>query len=130
MTRLRKDGTTRLVWCVGRLAFKIARGRLGARCNRYEANYYRDASPECRAKLCPPLWCSPFGVVLVMPRAEPIAEDELDDLLNTGRIPFFLDDDAEDEDSPFEFGKASDWGRLDGRIVALDYSANVALGRA
>jgi hypothetical protein len=37
----------RLVWCVGRLAFKIAKSRLGARCNRYEATYYyREASPE------------------------------------------------------------------------------------
>jgi hypothetical protein len=125
---IRTDGTTRLVWCVGSIAIKIARGRLGARCNLFETSFYRDSGPEMQAKLCPPLWCSDNGAVLVMPRAQPISEDEFDGLLNGGLIPFF--DHADDEDSPFEWGKASDWGWLDGRIVALDYSANVALGRA
>jgi hypothetical protein len=117
---IRRDGTTRIVWCVGRIAIKIARHERGVRCNRFEANYYREASPECRAKLCPVLWCSPWGVVLVMPRAEPIAEDEFYKLYESDGLPFY------DLDSPFEW-KPSDWGRLDGRIVALDYSATEAL---
>jgi hypothetical protein len=124
---IRTDGKTRLVWCIGSIAIKIARHKVGARCNLFEASFYRNSSLEMRADLCPVLWCSDNGAVLVMPRAEPIREDEFDSLFENGRIPFL--DHIHDKDSPFEW-KPSDLGWLDGRIVALDYSANVALGRA
>src|SRR3954462_9986847 len=98
--RIRSDGKTRLVWCIGQIAIKIARGRVGACCNRFEAKYYRNASPEIQAKLCPVLWCSPTGAVLVMPRAEPIRDDEFDSLFEAGLIPF--SDEVADPASPFE----------------------------
>jgi hypothetical protein len=48
------------------------------------------------------------------------AEDEFYELYESDGLPFY------DLDSPFEW-KPSDWGRLDGRIVALNYSATEAL---
>ena len=64
----------------------------------------------------------PFGVGLVMQRAEPLRKDERDRLMDAHGFPDW-DYVPPDEGEPFEY-KASDWGRLsDGRLVALDYSA-------
>ena len=68
-------GATRAVFCVGPVAFKFARSSHGALCNRYEADLYRRSEPQRRALLCPPLWCSPAGAVLVMRRARLLTED-------------------------------------------------------
>jgi hypothetical protein len=50
-----------------------------------------------------------------MPYATPIPEDEFE----------MLPDDAfaDYRDVPVEYDKAEDWGWLDGRLVAVDYSA-------
>ena len=72
--------------------------------------------------LCPVLARLPFGVAILMPRAEPLSEAEADHLRATRGFPDW-DYVPPDEGEPFEY-KASDWGRLpDGRLVALDYSA-------
>jgi hypothetical protein len=69
-------GTTRAVLCVGSLAFKIARSASGARGNRYEADLYRRSDQQRKALLCPPLWCSRNGAVLIMRRAHSMTCDE------------------------------------------------------
>jgi hypothetical protein len=118
---IRSGGTTRIVLCVGPIAFKIARDNRGARCNCFEADLYRASDARRRAMLCPPLWCSANGAVLVMRRAEPIPENEFYEIRDTGRLPDWDYRGPGDVESPFEW-KPSDWGWLDGRIVAVDYS--------
>jgi len=114
------DGTTRVVLCVGPLAIKISRGHVGARCNQFEAEFYRTSDLERRKGLCPPLWCSANGAVLVMRRAERISDVEFDLLLRSGSLPFLPED--FDDDAPFDWRKPADWGWLEGRPVAVDYS--------
>lgn len=107
---------------VGSLAFKIARGERGRRCNRYEAKVYRQADADRQAKLCPALWCSPFGIVLVARAAVPLTPTEFEGAVANGELPDWHYRGMHDEPDPFE-GKPSDWGYLDGKIVALDYAA-------
>jgi len=54
-------------------------------------------------------------------RAEPIPENEFYEIRDTGRLPDWDYRGPGDVESPFEW-KPSDWGWLDGRIVAVDYS--------
>src|SRR5690242_1551601 len=73
-------GSTRTVITVGPLAFKFARGRLGMQCNRHEVDLYRRSSAKRRSMLCPVLWCSRYGLVLIMRRADtPVTQGALDE---------------------------------------------------
>lgn len=69
--------------------------------------------------LCPVLWVSPGGLVLIMRSAVPLSEmmspEEYEDAVE--RWDYMPGDDS----CPFE-PKASDWGWYEGRRVALDYS--------
>jgi hypothetical protein len=56
---------------IGPWAFKFARNELGRRCNQYEANLYRSVSEERRKMLCPVLWSSRGGMLLIMAAAKP-----------------------------------------------------------
>jgi hypothetical protein len=51
-----------------------------------------------------------------------LTEEEKLRLMDTDAFPDWDYVPPNDEGHPFEF-KASDWGWLDGRLVALDYSA-------
>jgi hypothetical protein len=113
-------GTNRLVLCLGPYAIKIAKGERGRRCNRFEAALWKRTTEERRKMLCPILATIPFGVALMMKRAKPISEEEKDHLISTDGFPDW-DYVPPDETAPFEY-KASDWGLLEGRLVALDYS--------
>jgi hypothetical protein len=117
-----KVGTTRTVLCVGPLALKFARSSHGARGNRYEAELYRRPNKNRRTLLCPPLYCFPLGVVLVMRRAEPMTK--ADYRLHVGDAGLMLRWGylgPADDGSPFE-PKADAWGWLDGKPVAIDYA--------
>ena len=70
---------------------------------------------ERRAMLCPVLARLPFGVAILMPCAEPLSEDEADHLRAMRGFPDW-DYVPPDESEPFEY-KASDWGRLPGRLA-------------
>jgi hypothetical protein len=109
-------GTTRLVLCLGAYAIKVAKGKAGRRCNLFEADLWKRTTEWRRLMLC-----LPFGVALVMKRAKPLSEEEKDHLIDVDGFPDW-DYVPPDETAPFEY-KASDWGRLEGRLVALDYSA-------
>jgi hypothetical protein len=63
----------------------------------------------------------PLGIALLMPRAQPLSENEKRCLMDTDEFPDW-DYVPPDETEPFEY-KASDWGWLNGSLVALDYSA-------
>jgi hypothetical protein len=75
--------------------------------------------------LCPIFWCDPLGYLAVLRTARPLSEEEKNHLWATDSFPRWdWQPDSPDNDSPFEW-KASDWGTLDGRLVALDYAAPV-----
>jgi hypothetical protein len=71
--------------------------------------------------LCPVVWCSLTGAVLVQRAARPLTAAEHVALRESRGFPDW-DYVPPDEDCPFEH-KRSDWGWIDGRLVALDYSA-------
>src|SRR5262249_53169194 len=58
--------------------------------------------------LCPVLARFPFGLAVVMQRAQPLSEDKAERLRNTRGFPDW-DYVPPDDECPFEF-KASDWG--------------------
>ena len=118
---LLRKGSTRAVLVIGSLALKFGLGERGCRCNRFEARLYRRVNARRRALLCPVLWCTPHGTVLAMRAARPLTEAEKIMLITTDGFPDW-DYVPPDETAPFEY-KASDWGWLDGHLVALDYSA-------
>jgi hypothetical protein len=120
MIRVSRLGTTRLVIVVGPWALKFARKARGRRCNRYEADLYTSVDDRRRAMLCPVRWCSSAGRLLVMATATPLTEGEKEKLIDGDGFPDWDYMPGEDG-QPFEF-KASDWGRINGRLVALDYS--------
>jgi hypothetical protein len=106
---------------VGLLALKFGRGERGRRCNRFEADLFKRVDQRRRDMLCPILWCAPFDIFLVVRAATPLTEAERDELWASDSFPDW-DYVPPDEGHPFEW-KPSDWGWLDGRLVALDYSA-------
>jgi hypothetical protein len=67
-------------------------------------------------------WCSPKANVLIMRAARPIEESQFLELRRRGEVPVW-DYMPGGHSSPLE-RKASDWGWLGGRLVAVDYGAN------
>jgi hypothetical protein len=61
--------------------------------------------------LCPVKFASPWGLILVMARAEqPVTSEEIE----ASDSDDYLDIDV-------EYDKPENWGRLNGAIVAIDY---------
>ena len=124
---LRRAGTNRLVLLASSFAIKFARHRKGRIANRFETALW-DRSPHHRRQmLCPILWASPLGLILVMPRARELAASEVLLLspVTASRQWDYLP--PNDDEAPFEL-KTSDWGWLGERMVALDYSATADFG--
>jgi hypothetical protein len=92
----------------------------GRRWNEYEANLFLTVDARRRAMLCPVRWCSAGGRLLASASARPLSKADQEELLAANGFPDWDYMPGEDG-QPFEF-KASDWGRLNGRLVALDYS--------
>jgi hypothetical protein len=109
----------RPVIVVGRWALKIARDWQGCDCNKYEAKLYRSVSDKRRMMLCPVLWISPWGLLLVMAAAEPTTT--MMTIEDYGDLCDEWDYLPGEDGCPFE-PKPSDWGIYRGRLVALDYS--------
>lgn len=87
-----------------------------------EATVWKTATDVRRDMLCPVLARLPFDLCVVMPRAQPISEEDCQKLKDTRGFPDWDYAGPPDMECPFEH-KASDWGRLpDGRLIALDYS--------
>lgn len=114
-----KSGATRHVLLVGRWAIKIP--RLTRWINFLQgllANMQEVAFAPISDLLCPVLWTSGGGWIVVMARAEPLTDAELAVILSWeshGMVsePFPLAVEAK----PCSFGK------LGGRIVAVDYGS-------
>lgn len=106
--RLVTEGRNRFVVVTRRYAVKFPSLRcwrdflFGLLNNMHEAQAQRD-----HPAYCPVLWCSPLGLLLVMPRAEILCAGEFDPAaLPSGTVAEI---------------KPSSWGRLGDRIVAVDY---------
>jgi hypothetical protein len=110
-----------LTLCVSRYALKFARGQRGRIANYGERVEWKAATPDRRKMLCPLLWAAPFGSVNVMRRATPLTSAQHQELHRNDGFPKW-DYMPGGPSSPLEH-KASDWGYLDGRLVALDYPA-------
>ena len=95
-------GTTRMVLCLGPYAMKIAKGKAGLRCNKFEASLWKRTTERRRSMLCPVLASIPFGVALVMKRAKPLTEEEKDHLIDTDGFPDW-DYVPPAETAPFEY---------------------------
>jgi hypothetical protein len=104
---------------IGRFAVKFARNDRGRASNLYEAKLFRTVNATRQALLCPVLWVSPKGAVQIMQAAEPLTEmmsyEEYEEAFEA------WDYMPGEDGCPFE-PKACDWGWLEGRMVALDYS--------
>jgi hypothetical protein len=107
-----RRGTSREVLLVGRWAVKLP----SARCWRLFlcgllGNMQEALWSGFDSGLCPVRWAFPGGLVVVMPRCEPLTAAEFDAL---DRSPW--------ADLPVE-AKACSFGRLGGRVVAVDYGS-------
>jgi len=107
-------GVFRRVLLVGPWALKLPRIRnlpAGLRCNRWEREVWQRWRPAFGWEgLCPVLFADPFGLVVVMPRAEqPVSQAEAH-----AAVP-------DHYPAPWCEGKPQDYGRVAGRVVALDY---------
>jgi hypothetical protein len=121
-----QKSTSRAAFLTSTIAFKFALHQHGAKCNLFEAKLYRDADARRKAMLCPVLWCSPNGAVLIARRAAPLIKAQWQKLLSTDGFPDWDYDPADGMGgNPFEHHKACDWGLVDGRLVAVDFSATV-----
>ena len=110
-----KRGATRLVFLTEHYAIKIPRfyswsGFLrGLLANLQERLFSITKWPE----LCPVLFSDPFGLLVIMPRCQPIPsyliQSCLDFIFNNPNIPVE--------------NKLDSFGLLDGSIVAIDYGS-------
>jgi hypothetical protein len=121
-----KRGASRHVLVCHSIALKFARSKWGARCNLYEANVFKSTTACRRKMLCPVLWCSAKGAILVMRAAAPMSEEDFDRLDRTGELPDWKRIPYSEDITPFE-SKAADWGWLGGKPVVLDYAADPGL---
>jgi hypothetical protein len=118
MFAIKFNGTTRRpVIIFGPWTLKLARNPLGRRCNQYEAYLFQRSSLNRKRLLCPVLWVSRKGLLLVMATAGPMGPTEYD----YSQLVKEWDALPGEDGFPFE-PKPADWGRYHGRPVAVDYS--------
>jgi hypothetical protein len=109
-------GCTRTVFLLGKFAIKIpamAEWRLfllGLLANMQEALFSKTKWPE----LCPVLFSIPGGFMVIMPRAEPLTREEFHNFEFDTWI-------SQDEYRVPAENKLDSFGKLDGKIVAVDY---------
>lgn len=122
MISISRSGSTRNpVVVIGPLAFKWAKNDLGRKCNLLERAIYRDANADRRSMLCPALWSSRRGRILVMRSATPTTEMmSIEEYIGMDQR---WDTQHGEPPSPFEPG-ARNWGWYKGRRVAIDYAIN------
>lgn len=107
-------GVFRRVILIGNYAIKIPRLRnalSGMRCNRWEREMWCTWRPIFGwENLCPITFADPVGLVVVMPRAtQPVTFDEV-----VAATPDYYPDITSET-------KPADFGRVNSRILALDY---------
>ncbi len=114
---IRKRGITRDVFLIGKYAFKFPSFRQwslflrGLCCNITEREISKFSD-----EFCPVLWSIPGGWLVVMPRCETLAEGDMTDEWYDA----FRD---RKEVHGFVERKLCSFGKLDGKIVAVDYGS-------
>jgi len=115
-----KSGVTRIVFISKNRVYKIPNIKSyrqflnGLLANMNEVSWWRDSSQDMKNLLCPVKWYFPFGLLVVMSRAEelkpPIIDDnEIFDNLIENNLPY--------DPNPENFGKYK------GKIVCIDYGS-------
>src|ERR1051325_4297253 len=106
-------GAFRRVVPVGQFVVKVPRLRAifeGLRCNRWEREMWRTWRPKFEwAHRCPVSLADPLGLLVVMPRADTVTQDE-----TNAEMPDYWPTVSSE-------CKAADHGRLNGRLVVVDY---------
>ncbi len=111
-------GSTRGVLLLGSIAIKVPRLHAplrGAWCNRKERRIHGEGHPA----LCPIICADPIGIFVVMRRVEPMSQEYFDS--HVLDLMHLIDRPNRRDHLPVEM-KASSFGWLDGRIVAIDYA--------
>ena len=109
-----KHGTTRVVFLCGAYAFKIPTFKSwNLFLNGLLANMQEKLFSGVWEELCPVVWAIPGGFCVVMRRAQPISEEQWEEVC--GHIPEHIFNIAE--------SKSINYGWLDGKIVAVDYGS-------
>lgn len=110
-------GATRTVLLIGRWAVKLPRLGGGYRSLLYGllANHQEVQFRNLDHKLCPVRFWLPFGLLVVMPRVSPLAQE-----LTSEEYEAFVE--CEDYVLPVE-SKADSFGWLGDRLVAIDYGS-------
>jgi hypothetical protein len=116
-------GVARIVLCIGSYAIKLPKGKRGLRCNVFEADLWARTTEARRKMLCPVLASLPFGLAVVMPRLQELTETQAEHLRSSNGFPDWDYGGMLDDETPWEF-KAGDWGWLEGRPVAFDFSVS------
>jgi hypothetical protein len=117
----KKTGATREVFFVGRWAVKvpkITRGWYQFLCGLLANIQERELSKLNRRELCPVSFSLPGGWLVVMPKATPLTDQQLETF---DMLEFLMPDDG--LALPVE-PKGNSFGMLDGRIVAVDYGSS------
>lgn len=112
MIRLNRQGRNRWVVLVGRYAVKFPSPRCWQDFLFGLLNNLREARDGALPGRCPVVASLPLGLAVVMRRAEPLNEDEF---ASFPAYEFCREHGISAEYKPDSFGK------LNGRIVALDY---------
>lgn len=110
---------TRTVFLIGKFAIKVPTGRYsfssflrGLIGNISEKNIYRSCSGEIREAICPIVFTLPLGLCVVMLRCSPLEPEETPDFIKLTHVGKWV--------LPCEH-KIHSFGRLNGKIVAIDY---------
>jgi hypothetical protein len=110
------SGEFRTVFFFGMYAIKIPRFTnivKGMLCNRWEYEMWHHWRPIFNwENLCPIKYSSPFGLFLIMTRAEqPVTFDEITKSYDA--LDYYPDIDVE--------YKPENWGKVSGKLVCVDY---------
>lgn len=111
-----KQGITRIVFIFKNYVIKIPNYRYGYQyilkgllANLQEKNLWNFHKGKTD-KLCPVLYCSPFCLFLIMPKAEKVGEVEITKEVAKNYF----------KDYPLDYGKRN-FGLYNGKIILLDY---------
>jgi hypothetical protein len=107
--------------CFGQIALKFAKNKRGLLANRAEFGVWQRTTMERRAILCPARSIHLRGWLLISSRATPLTIAEFEDAEARGELPDWKYSGSNEDVEPIE-GKPSDYGWLDGKIVAVDYT--------
>jgi len=115
-----RNGSSRWVMLTKRYAVKFPLNRDGYEANRQEIRRWHRTGDE---RLCPILFGHRNGIVVIMPRAEPLTDDEFSQIVGNSEFNLYND---YIERSPGDFQRKN-LGKLDGKIVWIDYEDSISM---